>query len=319
MNKHYFFEKGGLKNLLECSNSDDIINIAILEVLRNYDETKTYTDHILRVDGLIQFILSFLTSNNTSLKHASVSVLFGILEFDSNAGAQIIKHYQPKFISNLLNIGKTILISSTDLDIQRTLLGCLYALSTNIETNSLLFELNSFNELIHDFPSIIARYLACLGLAHLLKNESSRWNKKKKTAALSQISLYMKYYTPEETLKAENECGLLWSNVVPFYDLSSCFKEPVISQFGVYALNVLSFQNFYIQMIKSENLFNKIICLQWLIVNTKSPLHKHLNSLQFNLGPYQCPTLKEISEFMINSRYSRLLPAMNKMISTWNS
>lgn len=130
---------------------------------------------------------------------------------------------------------------------------------------------------------------------HLWFLDSSRWNKKKKTLAITQLSQYMKSYTPEEThtsvcailiptqyvfffslliarLLTVACCGVTWNR----FTLSACQKirTPVnlASMLSQWCLTIVRYGPaiskshslaFYVALLQSSQLMEKVNCLLW--------------------------------------------------------
>eukprot|EP01127_Copromyxa_protea_P000068 TRINITY_DN10066_c0_g1_i2.p1 TRINITY_DN10066_c0_g1~~TRINITY_DN10066_c0_g1_i2.p1 ORF type:complete len:210 (-),score=17.27 TRINITY_DN10066_c0_g1_i2:79-708(-) len=200
-----------------------------------------------------------------------------------------------------------------EVDEKRTVSACLLSLAVNDNANVQLYQFGAADVLALPSSDELVNYFSCIGTSYLLSNNANRWNKRKKEKALSRIAFLIKSTTPLEARKMESENGLLWSSCSPFLKISQA-KEPILMQFGAFLYCNFSYSEYCKDLIRQEEIVNKIILLQW--VETKGAIRTYTEEFIRNWGEYQCPSLKDICTHTIIHKYPQLHKKFEKILNS---
>eukprot|EP01125_Pyxidicula_operculata_P006221 TRINITY_DN2162_c0_g1_i1.p1 TRINITY_DN2162_c0_g1~~TRINITY_DN2162_c0_g1_i1.p1 ORF type:complete len:391 (+),score=80.76 TRINITY_DN2162_c0_g1_i1:112-1284(+) len=329
LNKYYFAEKGGLKICVDLIKKCQLVplKVAVGHALWNFAEDAIMIQALWN-DKCFEAVVEFLYSNQRQLEFVALGFLSAFLEFDTKA--EIVTDVEPKLIKQIVDVAKVHLVRFKDLSkaenaTNQKIVYCSLLVSTfNEKTNHILFDCGGLDMFLYPSSSVtitkLSNFYCTLGAALLYENPLNRLKKKDKKEVINKVSSFIKTYTPREMRDVESESGSLWTCLNPMYKLTES-QEFNIQQMGLHCLTNFSYSDMYREQFITEELLDKIVCLQW---HPDKRAHKYTSIIIQNLtttttstttskSTYPAPSLKQLCMFNIQHKYPQLLKKVSKL------
>jgi hypothetical protein len=306
-NKLYFAKNGGvslcvrLMKELESVEARAFVGTALWNFAESGEMYRILWEH-----GAVEGLLGFLKSDNIRLQYVAIGALFGLLDYDSNTGADLADR-DKDLVKEILETCPP----SPAWSFRLAKTGCLLSLAKHPTTRLELLAQKGLKVFNEDPTDILLNYLNALGLAHLLAGNRNL-DPVERAEATSFIAKQFET-DPKDIREKESLHGVVWTSAKHLIQLLKD-EDVTLRHFGLFCCANLSYGDYNRSLMSDEDVLDKIHCAQWYNDGEFNERKRHYFSIIMKNYDYSIPvpTLFHICMHKIHS-----MPTVEAELTTY--